>query len=348
VNITESSEVTNEADIVADIYNIGTLTSNASNLTDNDGLTNTGTLNLIGGTNVNDITNTNGIINISNDVTNTGAIANGRLNNNGNLTNESSIVADIYNLGILTSNADNLTDTDSSLVNAGTLNLTGGTNNNIITNTNAVLNLSGNMTNNAAINNGAVNNAGNVTNNALITADITNTGTLISNADNLQDTHNTLANAGTLEFTGGINTNNIAGTGTTVISGNVTNKADITNDLTLASGTLTTSTGTLNFANRAATACGGCLDTRNNTVQEQNLGNVILNATMNWLLDVNIASETADKLTAESLSGDGQISISTIKLLSDSQKYHSYATVADSTLKGAIVLATDTASAAYT
>jgi hypothetical protein len=153
VNVRTGADVLNESTIVADIYNMGKLTSNASDLTDANGLTNTGTLNLTGGKNENKIINANGTTNFYNNVVNAGLIENGTVNvtASGNVSNEKLISADIYNMGVLTSDAGFLTDTDGALTNTGTLNLVGGRNRNNIANNTGTTNIY-----NSVINSGKV------------------------------------------------------------------------------------------------------------------------------------------------------------------------------------------------
>lgn len=106
----------------------------------------------------------------------------------------------------------------------------------------------------------------------------------------------------------------------------------------------TTTYGTLDLQNFSNDTNGGIIDSQNNAVQTMNLGNVILNSDLSWLLDAQLAggNETiSDNLTASSFEGDGKIIIDGIYILNDSDVSIVRSLVADDILKSHIQLATN-------
>ena len=200
----------------------GSLSTNADLLTSANGITNEDGLTFTGGTNTNVVTGT------------------GDLNIAGNVVNNASVSQDNVNITTgnkLTTNAD-LIATTTGIANAGTLDITGGTNANVVTGA-GTLNFTGDATNNAAITQGKVTNSANLTNNALITADIENAGTFTTDGANVAGD---ITNTGSYIISDGDNANDIMGSGTTSILGATTNTGTIIQDsVSVAStGLLTT------------------------------------------------------------------------------------------------------------
>lgn len=246
VEITSAGNVTNNALITASVLNNGELTSAADKL---DGtITNDGTLNLTSGINNNVIQNTGsskGTVNLSGVTQNNENITAKDINNSGNsfVNNSGAILTgNIKNTGNMTANANDLQDTDSSIVNDGILTLKGGANSNAITasvatstvnfenvtsnsaavtayeisNTttgDTVLSNTGDLQSTTFTNDGKFTNTGS----GKITAtDIVNNanGTLTSSAQNLDGAVN---NLGTLNLSGTLENKTISGTGTTYV-----------------------------------------------------------------------------------------------------------------------------------
>ncbi|MBP5404227.1 MAG: autotransporter-associated beta strand repeat-containing protein [Elusimicrobiaceae bacterium] len=246
------------------------VTTNASNMTASDAITNDGIINYTAGTTAN-IINGNGRIDVTGYVTNSGDIDQTTVSNSGVFTNNGTVDAKLVNTnaiegtGSITTKAgvssnsgtieqDSLTNngtfdnnghitltgaltnnstfnTHADLVSAAggidnqsALNITGGTNKNVITG-GGTTSFTNNVTNSAAITQALVNNSGNLTNNALITADVVNSGTLTSNGANI---NGAIGNTGSYVITDGNNANDIIGAGgTTSILGDTTNTGTI-------------------------------------------------------------------------------------------------------------------------
>ena len=235
----------------------GSLTTNASNLTIANGITNNGKLTFTGGKNANNISGT-GSLNITGTVTNNAEIEQGSLT-----------IAEKDDS--LTTDASNLKLADNSITNNGTLTFTGGTNNNAVSGSgtttisgtvdnkkNIEQNVSvadnGALTNSADIS-GTVTNAGKLenggtlgsldnqsgaeaNNTGTISGDVSNSGTLTSAAENLQGD---IANnaGGTLNLSGTLG-KDVSGDGTTNINGELAfeSNADIEGTLNMNGGTL--------------------------------------------------------------------------------------------------------------
>ena len=141
-----------------------------------------------------------------------------------------------------TANKGTITNFDTALTNNGTLNVSNikfENNNKDIVNA-GTLNLAGVNTLEKGIDGkgSTVITGGTTTNNGIITQNavsISDGATLNTNASNLI-TNAGVSNSGTLQFTGGENTNTITGGGTTQISGNVINNALISQTIDVTSG----------------------------------------------------------------------------------------------------------------
>ncbi len=191
----------------------GVISTNANNLTIASGITNDGTLEFTG-----DGTNNNVIKNSATNTTSNLVIS-------GNVTNKADVSIsqnEMQITGSLIANASDLA-IKNGITNDGTLEFTGdGTNNNVIKN-------SATNTTNKLVISGTVENSQGI---SISQNEMQIKGSLIANALDLA-IKNGITNDGTLEFTGsGINNNEIknSGSNTTnklVISGNVTNKADV-------------------------------------------------------------------------------------------------------------------------
>lgn len=194
-------------------------------------------------TNTNAIEGTGSITTGTGVSSNTGTIEQASLTNAGTFDNSGHITL----TDVLTNNTNATFNTNADLIaatngisNAGNLNITGGTNTNVITGDAGTTNFSNTVTNNATITQGTVTNSGTLTNNAVITAAVTNTGTLTSNGENIVGA---IANTGTYVISGGNNANAIIGEGGKLsILGDTTNTGAIKQE-TLAianSGSFTT------------------------------------------------------------------------------------------------------------
>lgn len=201
------------------LTNNGNFTTDAEKIaTTGNTITNNGTLTFTGGDNANSISKTDGTnskVIFSGASANSGVITqdNVEITSSGNVTNNALITATaIQNDGTLSSSASNLSGT---ITNDGTLNLTSGINNNVIKNTassNGIVNLSGVTQNNKNITANEINNTGNAFENAsgaILTGNITNSGAMTANADDLHDTDSSIMNNGILTLNGGANTNAI-------------------------------------------------------------------------------------------------------------------------------------------
>lgn len=240
------------------IANNATLNTNASNLIASAGVTNQGRLELTGGAvqsnitgngtlsvldNVtNDKTITQAITNIAEDktLTNNGILnttialdtnqtikGNGTLNLTGTSINEGSITQGVVNIsdtGDLTTAANTIT---ANINNAGNLELTGGINSNAISGTGTT------KINGIVENTGTISQAVNIEN-----------GNLTTSASGLGGAVTNIVDSG-LVLNGGTLTQNISGAGSTVIAGNVTNNAIISQAVNIESGSLTTSANNL-------------------------------------------------------------------------------------------------------
>ena len=228
-----------------DIATLGSLTADADDLKTVNGITNAGALTLGNGTTANAISGS-GTLTIASgaDVTNTGNIDQKSLTNNGTFTSKADLLAFA-----------------NGIANSSTLNLTGGTNNNVITDNTGTTNFTGDvinngaitqatvtndtgvLTNNAAINAAFANNGGTVNNEAVIKGAITNTGTINSTADNLDGT---VTNDGTLNVAGGV----VKGDITTTVTDSTMNITDnLINDYSIEQATVY---NTAHFTNRGA------------------------------------------------------------------------------------------------
>ncbi|MBP5697953.1 MAG: hypothetical protein J6W96_00305, partial [Alphaproteobacteria bacterium] len=157
-------------------------------------------------------------------------------------------------------------------------------------------------------------------NGSIIAETITNAvdGMIVSDADGLTAS-NGIINNGLLELTGGTNANAISGSGVTEISGEVANANTIGTNLAI-SGTLTTTVDKLDMANKNLQGAGGTLDLSGNTAETLAINTLDLTAgDLNVLLDVDLANQTADKLSVATISGENKLVIGAINLLSDAE-----------------------------
>ena len=188
-----------------------------------------------GKTTLSNATTLTGDVYNSGTLTNHGTISSDEITNTGNLENTNGTISatTITNNGengVITTSADKITATDK-ITNNAQLNLTGGDNSNVIDGSGNTK-FSGTTVNNGSVSQNII--------------EVTNTGDVTTNADNLiaTDTTDGVKNAGNLTLTGGTNGNTITGTGDTLISGNVINNGTITQDTLTIEGTsakLTTS-----------------------------------------------------------------------------------------------------------
>ena len=223
LNVTGIVANTSGVNMTQDIINIATLgnfTADAGDLHTVNGIANSGHLNLDDGATNNNISGT-GYLAVIGTVNNTGNISQTSLNNTGTFTSDAGLLAF----------ADGITNTN-------VLNVTGGTNNNVITGA-GTTNLTGNVVNNATITQTTVTNAGTLDNTADITGAITNTGTINSVATNLVGAIN---NTGTLNVAGGAVQAAITGaTGVMNITDDLVNAQSITQATVNNSANLTNS-----------------------------------------------------------------------------------------------------------
>ncbi len=294
-NIT--SGITNAVNtIVQDKLNIssGATLDGAGNVTAN--VNNEGTMNYADGSvNANTITG-NGILNAQGNLTNNGDVSQGTVNIVSGSTFTNSGTLEVTNT---------LNNTDSTIANSGELTLAGQ-----------------NMQNNGTINgSGTTNISGNLQNNGTIEQDveITQSGELTSNADNIK---NNILNNGVYNITGGTIANAITGSGDLNLSSNMTLASSITgNNINLNNGILSFAQSA-DISSATLSANGGSINLQNDTIQNTNLGNLILNSDLNLMLDGSFADMKLDTITANSFTNNGghSINISNILLSSPTDK----------------------------
>ncbi|MBP3687809.1 MAG: autotransporter domain-containing protein [Alphaproteobacteria bacterium] len=131
----------------------------------------------------------------------------------------------------------------------GTINLTGGTLSQQLQGSGGILNITGDVKNASNINQQELN--------------IIENATLTSDAEAIVVADNTITNDGTLDLTGGTNTNAITGEGTVTVSGDVTNNAAIDqNNVNIESGKSLANNNTIT----ADVTNNGSLDNNNGTI----------------------------------------------------------------------------------
>lgn len=297
-----------------DIATLAIFQAAASDLTTVNGITNSGNLILSDGTNNNNNNNISGNGNL---------LVVGTVNNAKNISQNA-----LTNVGTLTSNADLLAFANG-IKNDNILNITGGTNANVITESSAgttnftndvvnnaaitqtnVTNDTGTLTNNAAITADFANNGGTVENNAAITGAITNTGTINSVADNLVGT---VASNGTLNIAGGTVQDTISGTGVMNITDDLVNAQSITqttvnNSANMEnSGAITAAFNNSGVVNNSAAITGAITnDGTINSTADNLVGAIANDGTL------NIAGGTIQN----TISGNGEMNI-TADLVND-------------------------------
>ena len=302
----------NEGTIEQNALNIasaGSLTSNSDNVI--AAIVNDGTYTINGGTSNANIISGNGALNIT----------------GGNIANTASISQENITItgGSLSTNAELLASANGITNNATNgLDLTGGTNTQAVNGTGSMV-VSGEVTNNAAINQAALTNSGTLINEALITANITNTGTLDSVADNLAGA---VTNDGTLNLAGGTVQDIIDGTGILNITddlsndyaieqGTVNNSAYLTNNATITAAI--TNTGMIDStADNLAGAVtnDGTLNLAGGTTQDVIDGTGVLNITDDLVNDYAITQDavtndgflTNNALITAAINNNGTIS----------------------------------------
>ena len=287
-NIT--SGITNAVNkIVQDKLNIssGATLDGAGNVTAN--VNNEGTMNYADGSvNANTITG-NGILNAQGNLTNNGDVSQGTVNIVSGSTFTNSGTLEVTNT---------LNNTDSTIANSGELTLAGQ-----------------NMQNNGTINgSGTTNISGSVQNNGTIEQDveITQSGELTSSADNIK---NNILNNGVYNITGGTIANAITGSGDLNLSSNMALASSITgNNINLNNGILSFAQSA-DISSATLSANGGSINLQNDTIQNTNLGNLILNSDLNLMLDGSFADKELDTITANSFTNNGGHSINISNIL---------------------------------
>lgn len=311
-----TGDVTNDQSVFIvqdniDIATLGSLTAYADDLNTVNGITNSGALTLNDGTNNNNISG-DGTLAVIGDVDNSGNISQTSLDNSGTFTSDASLLAF----------ADGID-------NSGTLNLTGGTNNNKITGMLGTTNFTGDVVNNALIQQDIVtNDAGTLTNKSLIMANFTNdTGTVNNQASIVGDITNnsgiinstatnlegTILNDGELNLAGGTVQADISGSGVM----NITD--DLVNDYTIAQATVNNDANMTN--NGAITA-----DFNNSGVVDNSAaitGAITNDGTINSTADNLVGTIASDGIlniaggtVQEAISGSGEMNI-TADLVND-------------------------------
>ena len=287
-NIT--SGVTNAVNtIVQDKLNIssGATLDGAGNVTAN--VNNEGTMNYADGSvNANTITG-NGILNAQGNLTNGGNVSQGTVNIASGSTFTNSGTLEVTNT---------LNNTDSTIANSGELTLAGQ-----------------NMQNNGTINgSGTTNISGKLQNNGSVEQDveITQSGELTSSADNIK---NNILNNGVYNITGGTIANAITGSGDLNLSSNMALASSITgNNINLNNGILSFAQSA-DISGATLNANGGSINLQNDTIQNTNLGNLILNSDLNLMLDGSFADKELDTITANSFTNNGGHSINISNIL---------------------------------
>ncbi len=262
---------------------------------------------LDGANNVTASISNEGIMNYGAGTANSNTITgNGTLNAQGNWTNDGNVSQGTVNVAsgsTITNNGtlevtNTLNNTDSTIANAGELNLAGQ-----------------NMQNNGTINgSGTTNISGSVQNNGTIEQDveITQSGELTSSADNIK---NNILNNGVYNITGGTIANAITGSGDLNLSSNMTLASSITgNNINLNNGILSFAQSA-DISSATLSANGGSINLQNGAVQNTNLGNLILNSDLNLMLDGSFADKELDTITANSFTNNGGHSINISNIL---------------------------------
>ena len=197
------------------------------NIADNKTFTNNGTLNTAIALGEKQTINGQGTLNLTGTATNAGSITQGVVNvaNGSTLENTGLLIATtVDNTGTINTSADAIT---ANINNNGNLHLTDGVNANAI---------SGSGTTQIA---GTVENTG-----TIAQAVSVESGSLTTSANSLGGAVTNTVDSG-LVLNGGTLTQNISGAGSTVIAGNVTNNAIISQAVNIESGSLTTSANNL-------------------------------------------------------------------------------------------------------
>lgn len=184
------------------------VTTNASNMTASNAITNDGIIHYTAGTTNNTI-NGSGRVDITGYVTNSGNITQDKVSNSGVFTNNGTVTANLANTNEI----------------VGTGSIATGT---------GISSNSGTISQASLTNNGTFDNNGHIT----LTGALTNNSTFNTNA-NLISAAGGVVNDSALNITGGTNTNAITGGGTTSFTNDVTNNAAITQALVNNSGNLT-------------------------------------------------------------------------------------------------------------
>jgi len=193
---------------------------------------------------------------------------------------------------------------------------------------------------------------------------IVTTGNVTTDANNLRnivtnDTGNNLIlTAGTVEKA-------ISGTGTTTIFGTVTNNSTINQTTINVNSSLTNNEGStsaitatnFNIDNNAVlnlkdnnitatnfTVNNATINFANTLHKTYSFGALTLNGRMNLSINADLDTKNIDKISATSVSGDGDIYVGTINILADTQNKSETLNFADSVLKGKIDTRKDAAS----
>ncbi len=200
-------------------------------------------------------------------------------------------------------NINNISGIDSDIENSGTLNLTNTTNNAIYSGN---INSNGNIVLDSGINtsdfSGTINQTGG-------TFDITGN----TNFNNNVFANNMVINSGIINFARNISGNITVNSGITKFGSEFSNGR-----LTLGAGTIDFETGAIigNDAN-LTTLGGGSLDLTGNSIDSYTFESVDLSGNTNMAIDVDLGAGTADKIIANSISGDGKITINQLNISSD-------------------------------
>lgn len=251
---------------------------------------------------------------------------------NGSLYNNKAIVAnDINNKGTITTNASKEHFSVSNMIqNDGTLNFTGGKNENAITSeSNGTVNFLSSAENTADISNNTVvvqsgatlENTGNISGNVQNQANAviyTNIENLIGNITNDGEIH--YKNGGTTKA-------NTSGSGVVHFDeGNVILNHEMgANKVSLNAGTLTFGTNKDLSAGGIIMNGGSVANTMDGAITEYKLGDAVINKTSNLDIDFDVSTLTSDKFTG-TYSGDGKLNINNVRIqgstLLDSIKVH--------------------------
>ena len=225
--------------------------------------------------------------------------------------------------GTLTTNASNI---GGNINNLNDIYLTGGTLSKNISGS-GITNVLGVVSSNGLIAQNIV-----IDTNGSLTTDASNVGGLVTNNRELY-------------LTGGELAYNVNGNGRTYINNNLTLNSSINgNTIYLDNAGIIKFAQNSDISNSTLNVLSGGVDLTNNTIAKTNLGDLILNDDMHLMLDADLSKKTADILTSNSITnnGDHSIIVDSIDVIADAKEDLPFEVkIADNVLASNIKLAAD-------